>query len=155
MQRIEFRDANEFNYMVSVPVLGQNEKMVLRMWVAYDRGRRYSQYDYSEVKRGYYLYFSFEEISTDYPARILATHKDNCRLYLGEVKRRSEGWARDFSDLAGEIVLKVINEIFGELTFDWDHLSFSFWSGRGSGVGLFCDFYKVFLPKKEWFYAKG
>ena len=155
MQRIEFRDANEFNCMVSVPVLGQDEKTVLRMWVAYDRGRRYSQYDYSEVKRGYYLYFSFEEISPDYPARILSTHKDNCRLYLGEVKRRSEGWARDFSDLAGEIVLRVVNEIFADVILDWENLSSSHWSGRGSGVGLFCDCYRVFLPQKNWFYAKG
>lgn len=155
MQRIEFRDANEFNCMVSVPVLGQDEKTVLRMWVAYDRGRRYSQYDYSEVKRGYYLYFSFEEISSDYPARILSTHKDNCRLYLGEVKRRSEGWARDFSDLAGEIVLRVVNEIFADVILDWENLSSSHWSGRGSGVGLFCDCYRVFLPQKNWFYAKG
>ena len=141
--------------MVSVPVLGQDEKTVLRMWVAYDRGRRYSQYDYSEVKRGYYLYFSFEEISPDYPARILSTHKDNCRLYLGEVKRRSEGWARDFSDLAGEIVLRVVNEIFADVILDWENLSSSHWSGRGSGVGLFCDCYRVFLPQKNWFYAKG
>jgi len=155
MQRIEFRDANEFNYMVSVPVIGQDEKMVLRMWVAYDRGRRYSQYDYSEVKRGYYLYFSFEEISSDYPARILSTHKDNCRLYLGEVNRRSEGWARDFSSLAAEIVCSVIKEIFADLVFDWEHLSSNRWSGRGSGVGLFCDCYRVFQPKKNWFYSKG
>ncbi len=153
MQSIEFRDAMEFNYIVSVPVLEQEAPLLLRMWVAYDRGKRYSQYDYSEVKRGYYLYFSFEEPSPDYPARILSTHKDNCRLYLGEVNRKSKGWSRDFSDLAGKIVLSAMKETFSELKFDWDNLSFGYWSGKGSGVGLFCDFYRIFLPKKDWLYA--
>lgn len=153
MQRIKFRDANEVNYMVSVPVAGQDKSMVLRMWVAYDRGRRYSEYDYSEVKRGYYLYFSFEEISPDYPARILSTHRDNCRVFLGEVKRRSEGWGRDFSALAGEIVGGAIKDIFAEYDLDWEKVSSCWWSGRGSGVGMFCDFYRIVLPKKGWLYV--
>ncbi len=150
MPKIEFTDNNGLHYMVSVPVLDEDKPMILRMWVAYDRGRRYSQYDYSEVKRGYYLYFSFEEQSPDYPARILSTHKDNCRLYLGEVKRKSNGWHRDFSNLAGKIIFSVIQENFPDLYVNWNNLSYSCWTGNGSGVGLFCDFYKILFPQKEW-----
>lgn len=155
MQRIRFRDVNDRNCMVSVPVNGQEKPVVLRMWVAYDRGRRYSQYDYAEVKRGYYLYFSFEELSTDYPARILSTHRDNCRVFLGEVKRRSEGWHRDFSNLAGEIAEVVIHDILAGYDLDWNNLSDCWWSGRGSGVGMFCDFYQIIMPKREWLYGQA
>ena len=129
MQIIEFRDANEFNYMVSVPVQGIDDATVLRMWVAYDKGGRYSQYDYTEVKRGYYLYFSFEELSTDYPARILSSNQNNCRVFLGEVKRKSEGWSRDFSNLSGEIAISIIKEKFTDLSFDWERISYCSWSG--------------------------
>ncbi len=154
MQRIEFRDANDLNYIVSVPVLAQDKPTLLRMWVAYDKGKRCSYYDYSDVKRGYYLYFSFEEPSPDYPCRILSTYKNNYRLYLGEVKRKSEGWYKDFSTLAAEIVLPAIKETFSDLNFDWDKLSFRSWSGRGSGVGMYCDFYKIIFPKDSWLYIR-
>jgi len=153
MQKIEFRDTNGINYIVNVPILNQEKPMLLRMWVAYDRGRRYSQYDYSEVKRGFYLYFSLEEVSDGYPARTLLIDRDNWRLYLGEVKRKSEGWYKDFSELAGEIALSAINEKFPNFSFDWSKMSFSYWSGKGSGVGLYCDFYQIFLPQKEWLFA--
>ena len=45
MQKIKFRDENDFNYIVSVPVLNQETPMRLRMWVAYDRGGRCSPYE--------------------------------------------------------------------------------------------------------------
>jgi len=153
MQRIEFRGVDDWNQMISIPVLEQEKPTVLRMWVAYDKGRRCSQYDYSEVKRGYYLYFSFEEPSPDYPARILNIYGNNCRVYLGEVERRSRGWHKDFADLAGKIVLTVINDIFPELKLEWDKISSCYWNGKGSGVGMFCDCYKVLLPKVEWLKA--
>lgn len=150
MQKVEFLDEDGFNYMVSIPVLGEEKPLLLRMWVAYDRGRRYSQFDYSEVFRGYYLYCSFEESSEEWFVRSLSSNTNNCRVYLGEVKRQSGGWARDFSRLAESIVFKVVKDIFPDLKLDWEKLYRSYWSGKGSGVGLFCDFYKVILPKEAW-----
>ena len=153
MPKIEFRDEHELNYVVSVPVMSQEKQMLLRMWVAYDRGGRCSYYDYSEVKRGYYLYFSFEEAIGDYPARGLLIDGNNCRLYLGGVKRHSQGWYRDFSQLASELLFSVIEEKFSELKIDWEKVSFQYWSGRGSGVGLYCDFFAILQPKVEWLYG--
>lgn len=153
MQKIEFRDEHELNYVVSVPVINKEKTSLLRMWVAYDRGGRYSYYDYAEVKRGYYLYFSFEEPIKDYLARGLLIDGNNCRLYLGEVKRHSQGWYRDFSKLASEMLFLIIKEAFPKLKLDWENVSYQYWSGRGSGVGLYCDFYAIFLPKKEWLYT--
>lgn len=152
MAEIRFQDKDERNCVVNVPVCNQEVPMVLRMWVAYDRGHRYSQYDYSEVKRGYYLYFSLEEIARDYPARIFSINGKNCRVYLGEVKRKSKGWHRDFARLAETIAPAAMKELFSEFKFDLEQVSFRDWSGRGSGVGLYCDFYKIILPKVEWLY---
>lgn len=150
MPKIEFRDENDFNYVVSVPVLNQEKPILLRMWVAYDVGNRCSYCEYAYVKRGFYLYFSFEEPSPDYPARILMSDTKNCRLYLGEVKRKSKGWYKDFANLAGEIVMDAIKDRFTDMSFDWEKLYYSYWSGKGTGVGLFSDFYQIVLPKKEW-----
>ena len=86
MAEIRFQDNEERNCVVNVPVCNQEVPMVLRMWVAYDRGHRYSQYDYSEVKRGYYLYFSLEEIARDYPARIFSINGKNCRVYRLDIQ---------------------------------------------------------------------
>ena len=150
MQNIEFKDEDGFDYLVSVPVLNQDKLNVLRMWVAYDMGKRYSYYDYSEVKRGYYLYFSLEEIHKDYLARSLSTHAENCRIFLGEVSRRSKGWHKDFAQLAEKIVLPAIQDLFPEMELDWENLSYCYWSGKGSGVGMFCDFYKILQPRETW-----
>lgn len=153
MQKIEFRDEHELNYVVSVPVINKEKTFLLRMWVAYDRGGRYSCYDYAEVKRGYYLYFSFEEPIEKYPARGLLIDGKNCRLYLGEVKRHSKGWYKDFAKLASEIMFAAIEEEFSKLVLDWENVSYQCWSGKGSGVGMYCDFYTIILPKKEWLYG--
>ena len=154
MSKIVFRDGNETNYVVNIPLLNQTKPMLLRIWVAYDRGNRTSYYDYSKVKRGYYLYFSFEERAMDYPARILLTSEDNCRLYLGEVKKHSEGWYKDFSALAEKIVIPAMQDMFSDYVLDWTKMYSYCWSGKGSGVGMHCDFYKIVLPKKEWLFAK-
>ena len=150
MTEILFRDSDDRNYVVNIPICNQNTPMVLRMWVAYDRGMRYSEYDYSEVKRGYYLYISLEEIATDYPARCLSINGQNCRIYLGAVKRKSNGWYRDFAKLAETIVLSALKDYFSEFELDFEHIRTYEWSGKGSGVGLYCDFYKIELPKVEW-----
>ena len=153
MQRVKFMDEEKINYMVSVPVTNQETPLLLRMWVAYDRGNRCSYYDYSDVKRGYYLFFSLEEPRTDYPGRSLSMDGRNCRLYLGEVKRQSEGWHKDFSNLAEEILPHVMKEKFADFEFDWKNMSFASWSGKGTGVGMYADFYIIFLAKKEWVFG--
>ena len=152
MAKIQFRDNYDGNCVVNLPICNQEKPMVLRMWVAYDKGMRYSQYDYDKVNRGYYLYLSLEEFSTDYPARCLSISGDNCRIYLGEVKRKSEGWHRDFSKLAERIAVAAIKELFSELAFDFEGMTTFYWSGRGSGVGMYCDFYRIILPKVAWLY---
>jgi len=153
MTKIEFRDSEDYNYVINVPIANQDKPTVLRMWVAYDKGRRYSYYDYSEVKRGFYLYFSLEEVASDYPARILSTHKANCRLFLGEVSRKSKGWYRDFAVLAEELVHPVVEERFAEFELNWEKMKGHCWSGRGSGVGMYCDLYTVITPKEKWLYG--
>lgn len=153
MQKIEFVDANYENYIVSVPILEQEKPMRLRMWVAYDKGERPSYYEYKKVKRGYYLYLSLEEPSFDYPARIIMAGAENCRVYLGAVNRHSKGWYKDFSVLAGKIVLSAVSELFSGFKLDWENSYCSTWSGRGSGVGWNCDFYKIVSPKRNWLYA--
>ena len=153
MQKIEFVDVDYENYIVSVPVLEQEKPLRIRMWVAYDRGDRYSNHDYKEVKRGYYLYLSLEEPSFGYPARIITTRDENCRVYLGKVNRHSKGWYRDFSVLAGKIVLSAVNELFSGFKFDWESIYCGTWNGQGSGVGLYCDFYKIITPKVKWLSA--
>ena len=154
MERIVFQDEYNRNCIFNVPVLNQEKPMVLRMWVAYDRGRRYSQYDYSEVKRGYYLFFSFEETSPDYIMRILSVNGYNCRVFLGEVKRGSKGWHRDFAKLAEKIVGAAIEDMYAEKELDWEQSSIWHWNGIGGGVGLYRDFYKVVIPKEAWLYGK-
>ena len=152
MRKIRFQDEYDRNCIFNVPILNLEKAMVLRMWVAYDRGMRCSYYDYSEVKRGYYLYFSIEEIPTDYPARGLSIDGKNCRVFLGEVKRKSKGWHGDFSKLAEEIAEEVIKDRYPKLELDWEKSDVWHWSGVGSGVGMYCDFYQVVLPKLEWIY---
>ena len=150
MQKIEFVDADYENYIVSVPVLEQEKPLLLRMWVAYDKGDRCSNHDYKEVKRGYYLYLSLEEPSFGYPARIIATRSENCRVYLGAVNKHSKGWYKDFSLLAGKIVLPAAKELFPEFKLDWESVYSGTWDGQGSGVGLYSDFYKIVIPKMNW-----
>ena len=153
MPTIEFVDEDNKYYIVSVPVVGQESQLRLRMWVAYDRGNRYSYEEYREVQRGYYLYFSLEESSCTYPARIISTRNENCRVYLGEVSRHSKKWYREFSRLAERIVLSAVEELFPNMQFAWEELYTSSWDGVGSGVGMYCDFYTILLPKKEWLSA--
>ena len=150
MQKIEFVDEDNRNYIVSVPVVGQEKQLRLRMWVAYDRGNRYSYNDCTEIKRGYYLYFSLEEPSGVYPARIISTGNENCRVYLGEVSRHSKNWYKEFSILAERIVLPTVEEIFPDMRFAWEELYTSSWDGTGSGVGMYCDFYRIVSPKEKW-----
>ena len=155
MQRIEFVDGDNKHYIVSVPVSGQEKTLRLRMWVAYDKGNRWSNHDYKEVKRGYYLYFSLEEPSFAYPARIIVPRSENCRVYLGAVSRHSKGWYRDFSRVAEKFVRFVVEDFFSDMQFVWEELYKSSWDGEGSGVGMYCDYYKTVNPKKEWLSAEG
>lgn len=153
MQKIEFIDEDNRNYIVSAPVVGQEKQLRLRMWVAYDRGNRYSYEDCTEVKRGYYLYFSLEKTSYTYPARIISTGSENYRVFLGGVSRHSRRWYKDFSVLAGRIALSACKDLFPNMQFSWEELYESSWDGVGSGVGMYCDFYKTILPKEEWLSA--
>ena len=154
MLKFQFVDENDTNYRVSVPVLEQEKPMRLRMWVAYEKGKRFSDYDYQEVKRGYYFYLSLEEVSFGYPARMLTTGSENCRVYLGAVNRHSKGWYRDFSRLAEKMAVSAVHELFSDFKFDWENSYCDTWSGQGSGVGLYCDFYTIVSPKVNWIYAE-
>lgn len=149
MNNITFRDNNQLNFIVNIPVLDQEQPLILRMWVAYDKGRRCSQYDYSTVERGYYLYFSFETPSDGYPARTLSIDGKNCRLFLGEVERKKEKDYREFAELAEKIAVNAIELYYPNLKLDWDNVTRDIWLGDGSGVGMYCDFYRVCVPTPE------
>lgn len=149
MNNITFRDNNQLNYIVNIPVLEQDKPINLRMWVAYDKGRRCSQYDYSTVERGYYLYFSFETPSDGYPVRTLSIDGKNSRLFLGEVDRKKEKDYRQFAELAEKIAENAIKIYYPNLKLDWNNMSHTIWDGDGSGVGMYCDFYQVHMPGAE------
>lgn len=152
-KRICFQDEYGRNCIYNVPVLNQEKPMVLRMWVAYDIGMRCSMYDYAKVRRGYYLYLSFEEMSADYPARILSIDGKNCRVLLGEVKRKSKGWHKDFAKMAEEIAEYAIRDLYPDAVLDWNQSEIWHWNGTGSGIGMICDCYRVVLPKEMWLYG--
>ena len=149
MSNIIFRDNNQLNYIVNVPILQQEENTILRMWVAYDKGKRRSQYDFSIVERGYYLYFSFEEEIGGYLARTLSIDGRNGRLFLGEANKKNEKEYRQFAKLAEKIAEKAVKLYYPELNLDLDNCSRSLWDGEGTGVGMYCDFYKMYMPTKE------
>ena len=140
-ENIVFKDKDGENYIVSFPILNQPVPSRLRLWVAYEIGG-FSYSENKRLKRGYYLYVSFEECSN--MGRVLVCGGDDYRVLLGEVARKSEKAYRQFSEKAGTCAKEIVEKLYKDaLKIDWDNGVPTRWGGYGNGVGFYSDYYSI------------
>ena len=101
---IEFMDACGYGYGWRFPIKNTETPMRLKMWVVYDIGY-YSNVEYKDIPRGYYLYISEQELCS--MGITLDTGNVNVRVLLSKVKRKSEGAYRDCLEKAGKYTVKL------------------------------------------------
>lgn len=142
-----FKDHEGDNFMLSFPAAENDVPMKLKLWVAYEKGGTCNS-TFQRIKRGYYLYVSVEETSS--MARVMTASSCNSRVFLGEVKRRSEKSCREFSEKAGNVAEDIVKQICKDsIIIDWDNCTAIRWSGKRNRLGMYSEMYDAIYPDSD------
>ena len=134
--------------IVSIPIVSREKNKNLRIWVDYQRGRRHSLHDGKFINRGYYIFFSVEEIESC--ALGLTSDSHNIKVFIGGVERKSKHWDMEFAELAEKIAPIIIENNFSDMDLDLENMTIHKRYGNEERLGMWSEYFKIETPQKEW-----